>query len=73
MDIIKNLKDYRLSHKQRVFASFLKENISTYSCSEKITNKAYLRKYFSPDNDFLIYTTAIADPARLIHKKAVGE
>jgi len=73
MDIIKNLKDYRLSHKQRVFASFLKENISTYSCSEKITNKAYLRKYFSPDNDFLIYSTAVADPARLIQKKVVGE
>ncbi len=71
MDIIKNLKDYRLSHKQKVFASFLKESISNYTCSEKITNKASLRKYFSPDNDFLIYSTAVADPARLIQKKVV--
>ena len=71
MDIIRNLKDFKLTHKQKVFAGFLKENISTYSCSEKITNKAYLRKYFSPENDFLIYSTAVADPARLLIRKAV--
>lgn len=71
MDIIRNLKDFKLTHKQKVFASFLKENISTYSCSEKITNKAYLRKYFSPENDFTVYTTAIADPAKLLGRKVV--
>jgi len=71
MDIIKNLKDYKLTHKQRVFAGFLNENISTYNCSEKITNKAYIRKYFSPENDFLIYSTAVADPARLLVRKVV--
>lgn len=71
MDIIKNLKDYSLTHKQRVFAGFLKENVSTYNCSEKITNKDYVRNYFSPDNDFLIYSTAMADPARLIQRNRV--
>lgn len=71
MDIIKNLKDYQLSHKQRVFAGFLKENVSTYNCSEKITNKDYLRKYFSPDNDFVVYSTAVANPAFLIRRDAV--
>jgi len=72
MDIIKNLKDYQLSHKQRVFASFLKENISTYSCSEKITNKAYLRKYFSPENDFTPYSVGCsADPSRLLKRNIV--
>lgn len=71
MDIIKNLKDYKLSHKQKIFAGFLKENVSTYNCSEKITNKAYIRRYFSPDNDFLIYSTAVADPARMIQRKIV--
>lgn len=71
MDIIKNLKDYDLTHKQRVFAGFLKENVSTYNCSEKITNKSYIRRYFSPDNDFLIYSTAMADPSRLIRKNVI--
>lgn len=70
MDIIKNLKDYRLSTEQKIFASFLKENISSYSCSEKITNKNYLRKYFSPEHDFIIYSTGVADP-RLLLRRAV--
>ena len=71
MDIIKNLKDYTMTPKQRIFASFLKENIRSYSCNEKITNKAYLRQYFSPENDFVIYSTAVADPAMLIQRKVV--
>lgn len=70
MDIIKNLKDYALTSEQRIFASYLKENISSYSCSEKITNKAHLRKYFSPENDFTIYSTGVADP-NLILRRAV--
>lgn len=70
MDIVKNLKDYDWSTQQKIFASFLKENISSYSCSEKITNKAYLRKYFSPENDFIIYSIGVADP-NLILRKAV--
>jgi len=72
MDIVKNLKDYRLSHKQKVFIGFLKEDVSSYSCSEKITNKSYLRRYFAPENDFLIYCVGgEADPARLLPRKIV--
>lgn len=70
MYIVKNLKDYHLSHKQRVFASYIRESVSTYNCSEKITNKEYMRAYFAPENEFLVYSTAIVDPARLITKKA---
>lgn len=68
MDIVKNLKDYALTPKQRVFAGFLKENITSYSCSEQISNKAYLRQYFSPENDFNIYCTGVADPTLLLRK-----
>ena len=71
MDIIKNLKDYSMTPKQRIFASYLKENIRSYSCNETITNKAYLRKYFSPENDFTIYSTGVADPALLLQRKAI--
>ena len=70
MDIIKHLKDYGLTPKQKIFASFLKENISSYSCSERIKNKEYLRQYFSPENDFTIYSTGMADP-NLILRKAI--
>ena len=68
MDIIKSLKDYSLTHKQKIFASYLKENISSYSCSEKITNAEYLREYFAPENDFVIYCTGVADPNLLLRK-----
>lgn len=68
MDIIKNLKDYDFTPEQMIFASFLKENISSYSCSETIRNKAYLRKYFSPENDFTIYSIGVADPNLLLRR-----
>jgi hypothetical protein len=70
MDIVKNLKDYNLTTQQRIFASFLKDNIDSYSCSEQITNSAYLQKYYAPQNDFVIYSTGVADP-NLILRKAV--
>lgn len=72
MDIIKNLKDYKMNNKQQIFAGFLKSNINSYSCSEKITNKEYLREYFAPDNDFVIYTTAVADPRMLLQRRAAS-
>ena len=31
-----------------------------------------LRKYFAPDNDYNIYTTAIADPAMLAKRALAG-
>jgi len=58
MDIIKNLKDYKLSLRQRIFAGYLSEKISSYTCSERIKNKEFMRRYFSPDNEYTVYSTA---------------
>ena len=71
MYIVKNLKDYDLSYKQRIFAGYIKDNVGSFVCYEKITNRSALRRYFAPDSDFEIYTTAIADPA-FISKRAVA-
>ena len=67
MDIIKNLKDYKLTHKQRIFASYLKDNADSYTCVEHITNREFMRKYFAPVNDFLVYSTAFYYPAALCY------
>ena len=71
MYIVKNLKDYDLSHKQRIFAGYIKDNVDSYVCYEKITNRNAMRNYFAPDNNYEIYTTAIAEPA-LLSKKAIA-
>ena len=71
MYIVKNLKDYDLSHKQRIFAGYIKDNVDSYTCYEKITNRVALRTYFAPNNEYTIYTTAIADPA-LLSRRAAG-
>lgn len=68
MDIVKNLKDYKLTAQQRIFAGFLKENVSSYSCTEKIKNSAFIREYCSPENDFTIYATGVADPNLLLRR-----
>ncbi len=65
MDIIKNLKDYKLSIRQRIFAGYLSDKIESYTCSEQIKNKEFIRRYFSPDNDFCVYSTAVDDLSRL--------
>ena len=72
MYIVKNLKDYELSHKQKVFAGFIKDNVDSFACYEKITNQAAIRKYFAPNNEYSIYTTAIADPAMLSRRAIAG-
>ena len=72
MYIVKNLKDYDLSHKQRIFAGYIKDNVDSYVCYEKITNRTALRNYFAPNNDYHIYTTAIADPALLNIRAIAG-
>ena len=72
MNIVKNLKDYDLSHKQRIFAGFIKDNVDSLVCYEKITNLTAMRKYFAPDNDYEIYSTAIADPALLTRRAMAG-
>ncbi len=72
MYIVKNLKDYNLSHKQRIFAGYLKDNVDSYVCYEKITNRSAMRKYFAPDNEFIEYSTAIAEPAELLARAFVS-
>ena len=59
MDIIKNLKDYKLSLRQRIFAGYLSDKISSYTCGEQIKNKEFMRRYFSPDNEYTVYSTAV--------------
>ena len=71
MYIVKNLKDYDLSHKQRIFAGYIKDNVDSFVCYEKITNRIAMRNYFAPDNNYEIYTTAMADPA-FLNKRAVA-
>ncbi len=71
MYIVKNLKDYELSHKQRIFAGYIKDNVDSFVCYEKVTNRMAMRKYFAPAADYITYTTAIADPA-LLAKRAIA-
>lgn len=71
MYIVKNLKDYDLSLKQRIFAGYIKDNVDSFVCCEKVTNRSAMRKYFAPNSDYEIYTTAIADPA-LLAKHAIA-
>ncbi|MCQ2743815.1 MAG: hypothetical protein MJ230_03345 [bacterium] len=72
MYIVKNLKDYDLSYKQKIFAGFIKDNVDSFTCYEKITNLNAMRKYFAPDNNYEIYTTAIAEPAILTRRAIAG-
>ena len=72
MYIVKNLKDYDLSHKQRIFAGYIKDNVDSFVCYEKVTNQLALRKYFAPDNDYNVYTTAIGEPAMLTKHAIAG-
>ena len=72
MYIVKNLKDYELSHKQRIFAGYIKDNVDSFVCFEKITNRSAMRKYFAPDNNYEIYTNAIADPALIVKRAVAG-
>ena len=68
MEIIKNLKDYAMTTQEKLFASFIKENIASYSSSEKITNPEYLLMNIIPKNDFLVYATGVADPRLLLRR-----
>ncbi len=68
MYIVKNLKDYELSHKQRIFAGYIKDNVDSFVCYEKVTNRMAMRKYFAPSADYIVYTTAIGDPSLLVRR-----
>ncbi len=72
MYIVKNLKDYNLSHKQRIFASYLKDNVDSFVCYERVTNRSAMRKYFAPGNEYVEYSTAIAAPAELLARAIVS-
>ena len=72
MYIVKNLKDYDLSQKQRIFAGYIKDNVDSFVCYEKVTNRVALRKYFAPDSDYVIYSTAVADPATFVKRAIAG-
>ena len=61
-----------MSHKQRIFAGYIKDNVDSFVCFEKITNRSAMRKYFAPDNNYEIYTTAIADPALIVKRAVAG-
>ncbi|MBE7711021.1 MAG: hypothetical protein E7Z92_02645 [Cyanobacteria bacterium SIG31] len=61
-----------MSQKQRIFAGYIKDNVDSFVCYEKVTNRNALRKYFASDNDYEIYSTAIADPALLLKRAIAG-
>lgn len=58
MHIVKDLNDYKLNRKQRVFVDFIADRIGSYCSCEKIKNAAYLRKYVTPVNEFVTYNNA---------------
>lgn len=70
MDIVKNLKDYNLSEAQKKFADYYKNELSSYFCSEKITNPEFIKQNVAPVNDLLIYNYSLpcAEPSRLIRR-----
>ncbi|MBR2429985.1 hypothetical protein IKB17_00790 [bacterium] len=60
-----------MSHKQRIFAGYIKDNVDSFVCYEKVTNRIAMRKYFTSDCNYEIYTTAIADPS-FLQKRAIA-
>ncbi len=69
MEIIKNLKDYAMTTQEKIFASFIKESIASYSCSEKITNPEYIMMNAMPKNDFPIYVTDGVEPQMMARQR----
>ena len=72
MKMVKTLKDCKLTHKQQVFAGYIKDKVDSYVCYTPITNRAYMRQFFAPDNDLLIYTTAVAAPPQTLLRGCGG-
>ena len=66
MKIVKTLKDCKLTHKQQVFAGYIKDKVESYVCYAPITNRAYMRQYLTADDDLLMYTTAVAAPPQTL-------
>lgn len=59
MYIVKDLNDYKLNSKQRVFVDFIQDKVGTYFSHEKIRNVKYIKQYVSPVNDFVIYNNTL--------------
>ena len=62
MNIVKVLDDYSKTDDQRELV------LPSTVCYEPIKNKDFIRKYMTPLNDFVIYTTAVpcADVRRVL-------
>ncbi len=71
MYIVKDVNDFKLTPKQTVFLDFIRENIGSYSCHEKIKNTDYIRHYSSPRNEFLVYTNSM--PYAQVHRLRVNQ
>ncbi len=59
MNIVKVLDDYSKTEEQRELVEYLKGILPSTVCYEPIKNKEFLKKYMTPLNDFVIYTTAM--------------
>lgn len=73
MDIIKNLKDYKLTTTERIMSGYLQNKADMAVCVEKIVNKEFIMQFLEPKNEFLIYTTAVANPAMVLRYYPVKE
>ncbi len=59
MEIIKLLKDYPKTKRQKALSTYLTQELDTQICREKIKNKKFMIQYLKPLNDFIIHTTAL--------------
>ncbi len=68
MDIVKVLDDYSKTDDQRELVEYLKGVLPSTICYEPIKNKDFIRRYMTPLNDFVIWTTAMpcADARRVL-------
>lgn len=68
MKFVKTLKDCKLSHKQQVFAGYIKDKVDSYVCYDQVTNLAYMRQYLLEENEFTVYSTAVGQPPHTLLK-----
>ncbi len=59
MEIIKLLKDYPKTKRQKALSTYLNQELDTQICREKIKNKKFMIQYLQPINNFIIHTTAL--------------
>ncbi len=71
MYIVKDLNDFTLNKKQRVFVDFISDKIGTYFSYEKIRNREYIKKSLAPKNEFVSYNNA--SPYKQIHRLKIDQ